>query len=234
MATRLSKRNGKRPCLGSMHPYLLIAILLAVSSQAQTLSGRVVKVTDGDTITIFADRAQHKVRLGEIDAPERGQPFGNKARQALAGLVANQIVDVEVTDTDRYGRLIGQISVDGTDVNRKMVANGFAWVYRQYLTDQSLLEDEARAREARVGLWTASHPIPPWEWRRGTRQSDSRPEPRTSHDGCGRMRTCGEMLSCAQAKRYLRECGGLTRLDRDGDGVPCERLCRFEPLVGEQ
>lgn len=203
---------------------LLVVLSLTPFANAETITGRVVKVTDGDTITVLVDRAQRRIRLSEIDAPERSQPFGNRARQALAGLVANRVVVVEVTDTDRYGRLIGRITVDVEDVNRQMVVNGFAWVYRQYMTDRSLLEDEARARDGGVGLWSDPHPVPPWEWRRGARQAI----PRAKSPGqaeCGSKRTCGQMLSCAEAMWYFRECG-LSRLDGDQDGVPCEQLCR--------
>ena len=131
---------------------------------------------------------------------------------------------------DRYERLLGKIYLDGRDINREMVREGHAWAYRRYLTDQSLLDDERRAREAGAGLWSlplAQH-VPPWEWRRGERRSKTpaiASAPPTTSFACGRKTYCREMTSCAEALFYLRRCG-LTRIDGDGDGVPCEKICR--------
>ena len=174
--------------------------------------------------------SQERFRLTEIDTPERAQPWGTRARQALAEKVFRHQVRVLPEGRDRYERLLGKIYLDGRDINREMVREGHAWAYRQYLTDQSLLDDERRAREAGVGLWSlplAQH-VAPWEWRRGERRSKTPAvasvAPATSFT-CGRKTYCREMTSCAEALFYLRRCG-LTRIDGDGDGVPCEKICR--------
>jgi len=112
--------------------------------------------------------------------------------------------------------------------NREMVREGHAWVYRKYLRDKTLLEDEAHAREAGAGLWglPESQRVPPWEWRKGGHQKPSMARrPPGENFRCGSKRYCREMTSCDEALFYLQECG-LERLDGDGDGVPCESLCR--------
>lgn len=141
------------------------AILLLVAGDVFACSGRVVGVTDGDTIRVLCDRTEVKVRLAEIDAPERGQPFGTQSKAALSDLVFGRQVRLDVTDTDRYGRSIARVWVGRTDANREMVRLGYAWAYRKYLTDTTLLDDEAAAQRARSGLWADANPSPPWEFR---------------------------------------------------------------------
>ena len=173
---------------------------------------------------------QTRLRLTEIDTPERAQPWGTRARQALADKVFRHQVRVLPEGKDRYDRMLGKIYLDGRDINREMVREGHAWAYRQYLNDQSLLEDERRARNAGTGLWSlplAQH-VPPWEWRRGERRSNMpalASAPQTASFTCGQKTYCREMSSCAEARFYLQRCG-LTRIDGDGDGVPCENICR--------
>ena len=173
---------------------------------------------------------QTRLRLTEIDTPERAQPWGTRARQALADKVFRHQVRVLPEGKDRYDRMLGKIYLDGRDINREMVREGHAWAYRQYLNDQSLLEDERRARNAGTGLWSlppAQH-VPPWAWRRGERGSNTpalASSAQTTSFTCGRKTYCREMSSCAEARFYLQRCG-LTRIDGDGDGVPCENICR--------
>ena len=169
------------------------------------------------------------MRLTEIDTPERAQPWGTRARQALADKVFQRQVQVMPEGEDRYGRLLGRIYLGGRDINREMVREGHAWAYRQYLSDESLLEDESLAREAGIGLWSLpqAQNVPPWEWRRNGRQTGATvlasALPVASFS-CGQKTYCREMASCEEARFYLEQCG-LSRLDGDGDGVPCEQLC---------
>lgn len=149
---------------------LLIALLslLAVNASAETLEGRVVGISDGDSLTVLTSiKLEVKVRLKDIDAPERGQPYRAKAKQALSGLVYGKSITVSYEKRDRYGRLLGKINVDGVDVSEALVRMGAAWVYRKYTQDTRLLALEADARAARRGLWARADPIPPWDWRRG-------------------------------------------------------------------
>lgn len=150
-------------------------LLLTIANGQELLIGRVVAITDGDTFTLLnAENQQVRIRIAEIDTPERGQPFGSKATGALSALIFNKEVRVVVQTIDRYGRTVGRPYVGNVDISREMVRLGAAWVYRDYVTDQSLfaVEDDARANNR--GIWglSESERMPPWEWRRrGTQQA---------------------------------------------------------------
>ena len=145
----------------------------------RTVSGKVVRVADGDTLTVVErGRAAVNVRLYGIDAPEvrheetPGQRFGREARQALRALTLGRRVRVEVVDVDTHGRVVGLVYESGVDVNRAMVAAGWAWAYRRYLAApyaSEFIGAEREARAKRLGIWTDSNPMPPWEFRRRTR-----------------------------------------------------------------
>jgi len=136
-----------------MRLILLLLLIIAFPAFAERVTGEIVSITDDDTVVLLVDRQQMKIRLAEIDTPERGQPWGNKAKQALAEKVFREQVDIDITDRDRYGRFIGKIWRDDRDINKELVAEGHAWVYRQYMTDKTLRKDVAKARERGVGLW---------------------------------------------------------------------------------
>ena len=145
--------------------------LLSLAVQADTLEGNVVKIADGDTLTLLTStNEQVKIRLAGIDTPEKKQPFGNKAKQALANLAFQKQALVEVETKDRYGRTVGVVFVDGLNVNAELVKQGMAWVYRKYTDDKRLYTLESEAKQAKRGLWLDENPIPPWEWRRGRRK----------------------------------------------------------------
>jgi len=149
---------------------LPLLLLFTLSVQAETLEGKVVKIADGDTLTLLTPSNQQvKIRLAGIDTPERKQPFGKRAKQALAKLAFQKQVLVEVEAKDRYGRTIGVVFVDGLNVNAELVKQGMAWVYRKYTDDKRLYTLESEAKQAKRGLWLDENPIPPWEWRRGRR-----------------------------------------------------------------
>ena len=151
----------------------IIGFLVLVTSliaQPETLKGKVVKVVDGDTLTLLTSSNQQvKIRLASIDTPERRQPFGNKAKQTLARLTFQQQALVEVETKDRYGRTVGVVFVNGQNVNAELVKQGMAWVYRKYTNDQVLYRLEAQARQENLGLWVDKKPIEPWLWRKGKR-----------------------------------------------------------------
>jgi endonuclease YncB( thermonuclease family) len=157
---------------------LLIGIVLTVASVATaakphyTLTGKVVAIADGDTLTVLDDsKAQHKIRLAGIDAPEKGQAFGNRAREALGDKVFQQSVRVEVIDIDRYKREVGRIYLDERFINMEVVRDGFAWRYVQYDKPGEFTAAEADAREHHRGLWTDPNPTSPWEWRKSKRRA---------------------------------------------------------------
>jgi endonuclease YncB( thermonuclease family) len=141
---------------------------LVLPAAAETFSGKVVAVSDGDTITVLYGRVGKKVRLDGIDAPERKQDYGTRARQFVGSKVFGKTVQIDFKGTDRYGRLIGLVVLpDKTILNHEIVRNGLAWWYRKYAPDDHLLERlEADACSARRGLWQQANPTPPWEFRR--------------------------------------------------------------------
>lgn len=131
----------------------------------------VVGVSDGDTIKVrCGDQPQERIRLMEIDAPEKAQAYGQRAKQALSALVYGKEIRVEAGGKDRYRRTLAHLKLDDIDINRLMVRQGFAWCYRQYLHDGGCLDDEVQARERRLGLWADADPTPPWEWRKARRK----------------------------------------------------------------
>jgi endonuclease YncB( thermonuclease family) len=161
-------------------PVLVLIVVLAARTCVATprhanvgqrvLVGQVVKIADGDTLTVLdQSRIQHKIRLAGIDAPEKAQAFGTQARNALAAKVFRQTVRVEITDTDRYGREVGRVFRANRFINAEMVREGFAWRYTQWDQRGEFRAAEADARRHRRGLWADSHPIPPWEFRKAKR-----------------------------------------------------------------
>lgn len=134
---------------------------------ANVLTGLVVAIADGDTLTVLdASKTQHRIRLEGIDTPERGQAYGTRAREALGAMAFQKDARVEWSERDRYRRILGHVYVDDRWVNKAMVEEGWAWHYRQYSDDPELAVAEQRARAAKLGLWADPHPVPPWEYRR--------------------------------------------------------------------
>ncbi len=145
-----------------------LVMLAALPVMAAEITGRVVRITDGDTLTVLNPaKRQIRVRLAEIDTPEARQPYGQRARQTLSNLTFGRVVRVTIQDTDRYGRTVGRVHAGTVDVNAEMVRRGAAWVYRQHSEDPALLRLEEEARQARRGLWALpeAERTPPWEWR---------------------------------------------------------------------
>ena len=144
---------------------LLILLCVAAAHARADFCGRVVKVHDGDTLTVLAGGVERRVRLVGIDAPERGQPHGSAARRGLAARVGGRVVQVIERGTDSYGRTLGSVLVAGSDVNAAQVRDGYAWVYRRFENDPALIAQEAEAKAAGRGLWRDPEPLPPWVWR---------------------------------------------------------------------
>lgn len=212
-----------------------LLILLAISSfaAAQDIHCRVVGIADGDTLTCLTDtRKQLKVRLNQIDAPERGQAFGSAARKKLSRWVHGQYVTLKTDGADKYGRTLAEVFSGGLNINKEMVKSGYAWAYRKYVRDTEYIRLEERARAASLGLWSEPNPIYPSEFRNGKKAGmvtqqikPSYAMPKTGGKfTCSGKRFCKEMSSCSEAKFYLNKCG-VRRLDRDGDGIPCESIC---------
>ncbi|WP_370612372.1 thermonuclease family protein [Citrobacter meridianamericanus] len=151
-------------------PHLILLFLLIMTPSVQaTLTGRVVRVIDGDTVVVLAAPATEvRIRLSDIDAPEKGQPFGQRARQYLTSRVAGRVVEVAGDSRDRYDRILGTLWVDGRDINAELVCGGMAWAYRvrDVAQNPAYLQCEKAAREEKKGLWREPSPVPPWQWRK--------------------------------------------------------------------
>ena len=157
------RRNNK---LGSIASILVL--LFSTGNFAQDFTGRVVSISDGDTISVMHNSRAEKVRLNGIDCPERRQAFGYRAEQFTSRLAFGKEVNVQVKGKDRYGRTIGEVILpDGRNLNREIVKAGFGWWFRRYAPHNKDLEKlEEEARQAKRGLWADHDPVPPWEWRR--------------------------------------------------------------------
>lgn len=221
-----------------------------------SITGSVLDVHDGDTLTVGYAGTRTKVRLDGIDAPELSQPFGAESRDALSRLVMNKAVTVTFAKTDFYGRIVGAVfSGDCSYVNLRQVETGLAWYYARYqcelskpVRDQFQAAQDA-ARLKRWGLWAQSQPVAPWVHRNGTDPQAPLCDSDlpvwasaleefggvTSSSGsgafgpppavtCGAKTTCSQMTSCPEARAFLNQCG-VSTLDADGDGIPCEALC---------
>lgn len=153
---------------------LALILSLAIATEQNEITGRVVKVSDGDTIVLLVDHQQVKIRLLAIDAPEKSQPFGQRAKQHLAAMVHEKDVRVVVSGKDRYGRTLGTVFAGDVNVNEEMIHSGMAWHFNRYDHSPSLAALEIDAHEARRGLWIDADPVAPWVWRATARQSSRR------------------------------------------------------------
>jgi len=154
-----------------MRNILFLSLILTFALTSPVLAkdsykGKVVGVTDGDTVMVLHDMKPVKIRLANIDAPEKGQPFAKRAKQYLSEMIYQKEVVVTPVPGGRYGQNIASLKVDGRDVSQNMVGFGMAWVYEKYNKDPLLPALEERAMESRFGLWVDPNPVEPWEWRR--------------------------------------------------------------------
>lgn len=164
-----------RFCSSIIIVVILFVLAAAPACARSQFSGKVVRVADGDTITVLAPGNQQvKVRLYGIDCPEKRQAFGQRARQFTAQRVAGENVRVQVLDTDRYGRSVGVVYAEnGGNLNKELLTNGMAWVYTKFCRASfcnDWKKDELRARKAKVGLWVDKRPVEPWIWRKTQRR----------------------------------------------------------------
>ncbi len=151
--------------------YLVFSLLICLSAlQAKTLTGKVVRVKDGDTIVILKGKTTYTIRLDGIDCPEKKQAFGEKARQFCSAQVFGKQVKVEYKSKDRYQRILGTVFYgNGKNLNQDLLRAGLAWHYKHYNNDPYLAKLEIQARKQRKGLWVDKKTIPPWEFRRQKR-----------------------------------------------------------------
>ena len=164
---RTSSRRSK------LQAFVCAALLLCcLGLYAETLTGKVTQVADGDTLTIVSENTQAiKIRLAGIDAPEKAQAFGQRSKEHLEALVNQKQVTVESNKKDKYGRNVGQVLLNGQDVNLEQLRAGMAWFYRQYEREltpelrERYVKAEDEAKAGRIGLWVDPKAAPPWQWR---------------------------------------------------------------------
>lgn len=217
----------------------IVAVLLGVDTAAfgevpgpsvsrdgpgQEFTARVIVVLDGDTVLVRRAQRLVKIRLAGIDAPEKGQAFGDISSHALADMVKGKRVNIASQAVDQYGRIVANLGVDGLDVNAEQVRRGMAWEYSNHHSNKALVALQDEARHAARGLWAQRDPVPPWRWRKLHPPAQAAGVAGARGADCGNKKYCSEMGSCEEAKYYLTECGAKS-LDGNGDGTPCESLC---------
>jgi micrococcal nuclease len=126
----------------------------------------VISISDGDTITVLQNNEEKKVRLSDIDAPEKNQPFGTKSKNILANKIFKKEVKIVYSKKDGFGRILGQVYLGDRFINKEMVEEGFAWHYSQFSKSSEIALAQEKAKKEKLGLWVDSNPIQPWEFRK--------------------------------------------------------------------
>lgn len=210
--------------------FIFIFLTGDLSAKQREIQCKVVRISDGDTLTCLYQESQIKVRLLHIDAPESKQPFGNKAKQALANLAFKKEVTIISSGYDKYHRLLGVIYDEKQrNINLALVEQGMAWAY--YKTQPIYQQAEQKARIAKIGLWQDPNPINPADWRKNKRsysnnnlQKNSTNKPLTNID-CSHQLSCKKIGDYDRAVQYFQQCGWKA-LDGNNDGIPCNKLYR--------
>lgn len=143
----------------------IFIIFVLFVAPALGFADEVIGITDGDTLTVLHDRKPLRIRLGNIDAPEKKQAFGEKSKQSLSEMCFSKDATYVVQSIDRYGRTVAVVKCAGIEVNRAQVERGFAWVYERYNKDSSLPSLQTYAKTKHIGLWADAAPVPPWNFR---------------------------------------------------------------------
>lgn len=214
---------------------------LSASAHAADFSGKVIAVLDGDTLLVVRGGHPVKVRLTEVDAPEKAQPFGAESQKSLAEMVMGKQIQVVSRAADDYGRMLAAVYAAGINVNHEQVRRGMAWEYSRFHSNRELMALQREAQLARRGLWAGEEPVEPSFWRKqhpgtfaarlpaaaATVAAPLAPADPTLRQGSGQAcgkKHCSEIKTCEEAKSYLSVCGQKA-LDGDADGKPCEMLC---------
>lgn len=207
-----------------------IALLCAAGlTYAAEFTGKVIAVMDGDTLLVLRGGNPVKVRLAEIDAPEKAQPYGTASQKSLAGMVMGKQIQVASRAVDDYGRMVAMVRIDGLNVNHEQVRRGMAWEYSRFHNNREVMALQREAQQAKRGLWAGEEAIEPSQWRKQHPSAlpalpAAASSPAVVLDPACSKKRCSEMTSCEEARHYLTQCG-IKTLDGDGDGIPCEKLC---------
>jgi endonuclease YncB( thermonuclease family) len=211
----------------------LFVLFCASAAQADEFNAKVIAVLDGDTLLVLRDGAKVKIRMANIDAPEKDQAFGMQSRQSLVDMVLKKQVHINSQAVDQYGRVVGLVSLDGYSINEEQVKHGMAWEYSHFHSDKGYLALQKNAQQNRSGLWSQASPQAPWLWRKSHPAVKSAiPQVPAKHSAaavvydpiCGHKKHCSQMSTCEEAYLYFTRCGESS-LDGNRDGVPCESLC---------
>ena len=204
---------------------LICAALFCLNglAYAAEFTGKVIAVLDGDTLLVMRGGHPVKVRLAEVDAPEKAQPYGIASQKSLAEMVMGKQIQVASRAVDDYGRMVATVSIDELNVNYEQVRRGMAWEYSRFHSNRELMALQRGVQQAKRGLWAGADAVEPSQWRKQHPGSDTARRAPALNPSCDKKR-CAEMSSCAEAKQYLALCG-VRSLDADGDGLPCEKLC---------
>ena len=227
--------------MNMMRAWIYISLLCIMGwAQAAEFTGKVITVMDGDTLLVLQDGHPVKVRLAEVDAPEKLQPYGAASQQSLAKMVMGKQIQVSSRAIDDYGRMIATVRLAELNINHEQVRLGMAWEYSRYHNNRVVMALQRDAQQAKRGLWAGDDIVEPAQWRklnpatfvsdtvapkkspRATLKAD--PAPRLNSSQACAKKHCSEMTTCAEARDYLSRCG-IKTLDGDGDGMPCEQLC---------
>ena len=157
---------------------LIVLVALPAGAQERTIEGKVVHVSDGDTVVVITeDRERLVVRLQAIDAPEKqsdrwpGQAYAEQSKLHLARLVRGKRVRLTSSGSDDYGRMVARVWTNGVDAGQAQICAGYAWVFERFVTELPLEAQqqyrmcEQQARNGQSGLWQDANPVPPWTWR---------------------------------------------------------------------
>lgn len=151
--------------------FLALPIIALACTSAAAEQGRVVGITDGDTLTVLVDQKPIKVRIAQIDAPESGQAFGKAAKQTLANLCFNKTATIMLGSSDIYKRTVSDVACDGVDAGVHMVSSGYAWAFDRYVKNRLLFVYQQTAKQMHLGLWQDADPIAPWIWRKQSKSA---------------------------------------------------------------
>lgn len=212
--------------------------LVALNVQAESFEAKVLAVMDGDTVFVQSGPFKAKIRLVNIDAPEKDQPYGKQSQESLQSLVGGKVIHVESKAVDKFGRTIAVISIGGINVNEEQVRRGMAWANSRSHESRTYARLQSEAQLDKRGLWQQANPQSPAQWRKlhpseptkriQPQQKKAQPQiqkpEKFSNLACGKKNYCSQMVTCDEAHFYLTVCG-VKRLDTNKDGIPCESLC---------
>lgn len=203
---------------------LVVLILSGLAFSAppkvvEEFGGKVISVTDGDTIKVLVNKETVIVRLEGIDAPESKQSFGNKSKEALARLVADKIVTVKKTGVDKYKRTLGIVMVKDVDANAKQVEDGWAWHFKKYNDEERLAKLEEAARKAKRGLWAEENPLAPWEYRARQKTPEVAPGSPNDKEILYWLNTSSNVRHNQRCEHFQKTKRG--RLCTKDEGTPC-------------